>query len=58
MQELMVSIQNDCGQHGRTTLLNTHLKIFDVEGELTEERHLDTPAEFEEALRVHFSIVR
>ena len=58
VQGLRLSIRNDCGGHGRTTMLNTHLKVYDREGKLVEERHLETPAEFEDVLSSHFGIVR
>ena len=49
---------NDCGGYGRNTMLNNHLKIYDMEGRLVEDRIIETVPEFTEVLRSHFGIVR
>ncbi|CAL5220030.1 g1976 [Coccomyxa viridis] len=54
---LRISIRNDCGGYGRTTMMNNHLKVYDMEGQLIEDRVIESVPDFEEALRVHFCIV-
>ena len=57
VQGLRMSIRNDCGGYGRTTMMNNHLKVYDMEGQLIEDKIIETVPDFEEALRVHFCIV-
>ena len=53
-----MSIRNDYDGYGRTSMLNSHLKIYDGEGQLVEERVIETLPDFEDALRLHFGVVR
>lgn len=39
-------------------MMNSHLKIYDAEGHLAEEKIIETVPEFEEALKLHFGVVR
>ncbi len=38
-------------------MMNNHLKVYDMEGQLIEDRVIESVPDFEEALRVHFCIV-
>ena len=57
VQDLIVSVRNGDGSHGRTTLLNTTLKIFGKDGKLVMDKELETVQEFRDALKNHFGIV-
>ena len=57
MQKLKLSIRTDDGGHGRTTMLDTHLKVFGKEGDLVTEREIQDVHELREAMEAHFGIV-
>lgn len=57
LQTLRLSIRTDGGGHGRTTMINNLLKVFDREGQLVEQRELQSVEEFKDALASHFGIV-
>ena len=56
-QNLMISIRTDEGGHGRNTLVNTTLKVFDKAGGILEERELNTAEDLRAALESYFGIV-
>ncbi len=53
----MISIRNDQGGHGRNTLINTTLKVFDKEGDILQEKELGDAEELKAALEEYFGIV-
>ena len=57
MQNLMISIRTDEGGHGRNTLVNTTLKVFDKAGGILQERELETAEDLRAALESYFGIV-
>ena len=56
-QNLMISIRTDEGGHGRNTLVNTTLKVFDKAGGILQERELETAEDLRAALESYFGIV-
>ena len=56
MQGLRLSIRADDGGNGRTTMLNKNLKVFDMSGDLAEERDIETAVEFKQVLDNCFGI--
>ena len=57
LQTLRLSIRTEDGGHGRTTMINNLLKVFDREGQLVEQREVDSVEGFKDALASHFGIV-
>ena len=57
VQNLMISIRTDEGGHGRNTLVNTTLKVFDKAGGILQERELETAEDLKAALEAYFGIV-